>query len=775
MSNSATTLMAAFKSHQSGNLAGAERAYREILATDAANVDARQLLGAVLVQSGKAAEAIPHLQQVVAARPGIPEFRVNLGSALSRQQRLSEAAEQYRAAIRIKADYTEAHRNLGSVLLKQTLFDEAIAPLRATIDLGGGNFEAHLNLGYALLRSDPPAESQAAEQFRECLKEQPDNVRALKGLGQSLLNLDPPPDEAIDCWQRLIELEPDSAACHNNLATLLKNLKRFNEAEAACRRALELAPDLFPARCNLGISLAARGEFAEARDCLSEAVSLHVTDEALSEEADLRRTACLALVQLSSIAKILGDQQQADEYVERALAIDSNDAESHMMRGFLHLARGDFRKGWPDYEWRKRGKHAPREFPVPLWDGSSQPAATILLHAEQGLGDTIHFIRYAKLVKERVGRVIFLCHRPIVRLIESCADVDVVVADGDSLPQFDLHAPLLSLPAIFETTVDSIPRRVPYLAAAGPLANSWQARLSPGTFNIGICWQGNSDFANDRYRSVPLRHFAPLAQLDDVKLFSLQKGEGVEQLDEIDFDVTVFPDLDTESGAFMDTAAVMTHLDLVVTSDTATAHLAGALGVPVWIATSFIPEWRWGDEGDECPWYPTARLFRARSLDDWDAVFARISDAVGDLREMSGTTDSTTGRTGGAIEVPVSSGELLDKITILEIKAERISCSEKLKNVTHELERLSDAWQKNVRSTEELQSLRSQLRAVNETLWDIEDAIRECERSGNFGSGFVSLARAVYINNDERAAIKKQVNLILGSELVEEKSYADYT
>jgi hypothetical protein len=253
-----------------------------------------------------------------------------------------------------------------------------------------------------------------------------------------------------------------------------------------------------------------------------------------------------------------------------------------------------------------------------------------LLHAEQGLGDTIHFIRYAPLVQARGGKVVVECQRPLLQLLGRCAGIDKLIGQGTALPGFDVHAPLLSLPFLFRTTLATIPATVPYVFAEPVLVEAWRRELAPiGSFKIGISWQGNPQHAWDRVRSIPLSQFAPLAGLPGVHLFSLQKGPGSEQVPNAAFPITDLAGrLDEQSGPFMDTAAVMKNLDLIITADTALAHLAGALGVPVWIPLHFPPDWRWLLERDDSPWYPTVRLFRQQRRGDWQGAFERIVEAL---------------------------------------------------------------------------------------------------------------------------------------------------
>jgi hypothetical protein len=301
-----------------------------------------------------------------------------------------------------------------------------------------------------------------------------------------------------------------------------------------------------------------------------------------------------------------------------------------MNRAVIWLLHGDYERGWPEYEWRWRGKpFVPRGFKQPEWDGSPLSGRTILVHAEQGFGDTLHFIRYVENLAQRGGQVLFECPKALHPLLAKVQGIDQLVVSGGPFPAFDVHVPLLSLPLRLGMLDPKDWPWHPYLEADPALIEKWRAELgSRGGFQVGITWQGNPQHPKDRQRSIPLMRFAPLAKIPGVRLISLQKGFGSEQLETLDFAGDIEPlaqRLDVAGGAFMDTAAVLKTIDLLVTPDTALAHLAGALGAPVWLALSAIPDWRWQLEGEETPWYPTMRLFRQQREGDWDEVFQRVA------------------------------------------------------------------------------------------------------------------------------------------------------
>ena len=316
------------------------------------------------------------------------------------------------------------------------------------------------------------------------------------------------------------------------------------------------------------------------------------------------------------------------------LAPEYDDARGNRARVFLTL--GQFDLGWEEFEGRVRDRNAARPgHSRPLWMGEPLTGRTILLHVEQGLGDTIQFMRYIAQVKQCGGRVLFLCPQPLVRLAATCPGIDVVVPHGDRLPEFDVHSPLMRLMRFFSKTVDAIPAPIPYLQADPIRVARWRERLAGGqALRVGIAWQGNPKHKQDRDRSFPLAHFERLVAIEGVRLFSLQKGFGIEQIRELADRLPLVDlggELDPNSLVIQDTPAVMMSLDLVITSDSMLAHLAGALGIPVWIALRFSSDWRWLLDRDDSPWYPTARLFRQTKRGRWDLVFDRIAQAMEEL------------------------------------------------------------------------------------------------------------------------------------------------
>jgi hypothetical protein len=384
---------------------------------------------------------------------------------------------------------------------------------------------------------------------------------------------------------------------------------------------LIVKPNVAAFHNNLGFSYSALGRFDEA---------MHHFREALRLQPDF----AMAFNNMGKVAREQAQVAEAMGYYDQALALQPDYVEAHFNRAELRLLMGDFEQGWHEYEWRWQlpqvgGRATPR------WGGSALAGKTIVLHAEQGLGDTIHFIRYAPLLKERGAKVIIHCQHTLLRLLESAPCVDGRVAWHTTLPPFDVQEHLLDVPGVFGTNLTTIPSEVPYLSADHQLTASWRQKLqacAKSEFLIGIAWKGSAKNQSDRKRSVPLACFEALAKVPGVRLISLQKGPGTEQIGEVagSFNVQdLGSDLDEAAGGFMDSAAVLMSLDLVISCDTAAVHLAGALGIPCWVALPLSPDWRWLLEREDSPWYPSLRLFRQERVGEWDDVMRRMAEEVG--------------------------------------------------------------------------------------------------------------------------------------------------
>ncbi len=629
-------LAAAIEHHRGGRWQEAEQLYRRILEADPRHVDAWHLLGVLACQAGKHQDGVASIRRALELKPDFAEAHNNLGNALRELGRLDEAINCYRRALQFKPDYADAHNNqvvawhrLAELAWQAGKHEEAVECLQRVLRLRPDFAAAHCNLGL-LLRSQGKVD-EAIACYRRALQLTPDNAEAHNNLGNALRDQGRR-DEAVVCYRQALRLKPDYAEAHNNLGTALRDQGQPDEAVACYRRALQLNPDYFDAHSNLGTAFQQQGDFDEAVACYRRALRL---------KPDFAE----AHYNLGTALKGLGKLDEAGACFDRALRSNADHADAHWNRALTWLLLGNFAQGWPEYEWRWRCKGAgpcPR-FPQPLWDGSPLAGRTIYLHPEQGLGDTLQFIRYAPLVKQRGGRTIVGCHETLLSLLKSCPGIDELIPQGSALPPFDVHAPLLSLPRLLGTTPETIPGKVPYLAAPPDLAARRRQEMAHvDGLKVGICWQGNPQHTGDRWRSVRLEQLAPLAAVPGVRLFSLQKGAGAEQLDTVRqrWGIT---DVGRECASWAETAAAVSALDLVVTVDTAVAHLAGALGQPAWVLLPFAPDWRWLLGREDSPWYPSLRLFRQRRRGDWDEVIARLAAALA-ASKQAGSAVAARGR-----------------------------------------------------------------------------------------------------------------------------------
>lgn len=423
---------------------------------------------------------------------------------------------------------------------------------------------------------------EAVSLYRQILRDDPENADALHLLGV-IASESGERAMAVSLIERALTLAPAMCAAWNNLGGVLFEQGRLDEAGLRCLHALRLEPRFTEAWYNLGNIRQEQRRFDEALECYG-----------------------------------------------RALAIDPDHARARWNRGLLYLLLGDYEKGWEDYEWRWRNPELPTpeaDYPRPVWDGSDLGGAPIFLYAEQGMGDAIQFARYVPLVQERGGKVILGCERPLARLLARIPGIQAIVTPGSAIPPFACHASLLSLPRILRTRLDTVPAHVPYLDGDDALARAWAERLAaaPG-LRVGVAWRGNPAQKVNGVRSCPPSLLAGLAEVPNVSLFSLQKepdAEGVPR---------GFHDLAADLTDYAETAACIASLDLVISVCTSVAHVAGALGRPLWVMLAYNADWRWLRDRKDSPWYPTARLFRQNERGDWPGVLDRVAR---ELRHMA--------------------------------------------------------------------------------------------------------------------------------------------
>jgi len=575
-------------------------------------VEALRERGMALHRAGELAEAERVYTEVLRQDPADWRVHLNLGGARLALRRLPAALSSFEAALALQPDCVEAHHGRGMTLMHLKRLEEALSSFEAALALAPQSAELLNSRGNALRRLQRLPEALAS--YEGALRLEPQLPAAHNNRGLVLQALGALP-EAAASYQRALTLEPRLAETHNNLATVQCELGQPGAALESCSRALELQPGLRGVHGNLGNAL---------RDLDRPGEALIEYERALLEAPDAAASHCQRGNALLDLERLT----EAIESYDRALGLDPDYAQAQFNKSVCLLLGGDFVHGLPLYESRKRLKDAAAPpLPAPVWDGTQELAGrTLLVYADHGLGDTLQFCRYASLLEGRGAGVVLRVQPQLTALLASLgAGIRLIGADEES-PQCDYQCALLSLPLAFGTTLSSVPAAVPYLAAEPRRVAHWRERLGPGGFKVGIAWQG-SRRRIDVGRSVPLAMFGALAQVPGVRLISLQKGAGVEQLQR---DSSAIPlelageEFDAGPQAFLDSAALIEHLDLLITCDTALAHLAGALGRPVWVALKFVPEWRWLLERTDSPWYPGMRLFRQPRHGDWEGAFATI-------------------------------------------------------------------------------------------------------------------------------------------------------
>jgi tetratricopeptide (TPR) repeat protein len=568
--------------HRAGLLAEAEQLYRRVLEHRPGSFDCQHLLGVISYQRGNCLEAVRQIDAALKINSRVADAHLNRGNALLRLKRFDEALASYDKAIALKGDRDPALLNCrGSVLRNLGRLDEALADLDAAIALRPNLVEAFNNRANVLKDLERP--EAALEDYARAIALRPDNADSFNNRGNLHKQL-AQHDQALLDYEKAIALKPDYAEACYNYGTTLFELDRFDPALMQLSRAIELKPDYAEAFYNRGTTL----------------MALRRIDDALADFA-------------------------------KAIALKPDYPEAAWNRGFCNLLAGRWRAGWPDYERRWQADQTPSHWHVygrPQWTGREDIAGKkLLLHSEQGYGDTLMALRFVRPVVE-MGAHVVLDAPPALRPLLEQIDGPTLTRPGEPAPEFDLYCPLMSLPRALDVTLETVRADVPYLAAPAAHLEKWRGRLpNPAGLKVGINWAGNPTFRHDRSRSIGLSRMLPLLARSDMQFFALQKdlrdgdGELLASHPEIEA-------LGQDIESFADSAAIISLMDLVISSDTSVVHLAGALGKPTWILLPFVPDWRWLLDRNDSPWYPTARLFRQTKLGDWSGVVERVSSEL---------------------------------------------------------------------------------------------------------------------------------------------------
>jgi tetratricopeptide (TPR) repeat protein len=617
------------------------------------------MLGLLALRRADTAEAARLLRDAIRHAPDHAGAQYDLGNLLKADGQLEQAADCYRCALRARPDYVEAHNNLGNVLKDLKQYARAEACFRRALRIAETVPELHNNLGLSLARQNKQTEAEAS--FRTALQLRPDFVEAMENLALTLRDQDVGDSkqagdskdqaraaarqarllQAEHLLRNALRLRPDAAALHKHLGTVLRDLGQKQDAVPCFHEALRLDPACLETHFNLGNVLRDLGELEEALRWFQAGVALSpdfpeghndlanaLRDLARFEEAEahyreairLRPDFAGAHEHLGNVLRDLGRLAEAEANAREACRLDPAKSSARFNLGVTLLLGGQYEEGWRAFEARFATFNFLRTLDRPRWNGEPLNGRTLLLHAEQGFGDTIQMCRYLPGVAALGGRVILEVPGPLLPLLADLPGVEQTVRNGDTLPPFDLQCPLMSLPHV----LTGIPAKVPYLAADPSRVASWRARVAPlPGLRVGLAWAGNAAYPNDRRRSTTLSKLTRLADIGGVSFVSLQKGEAAAQCAGWPARIPLHDWTDSLQD-FADTAALVEALDLVIGVDTAIVHLAGALGRPVWLMNRYDTCWRWLLGREDSPWYPTLRQFRQRSSGDWDSVVDQL-------------------------------------------------------------------------------------------------------------------------------------------------------
>ena len=642
--------------HLQSNFLAAQSIYEQVLKVQPNNFDGNKLLGALLVQTEKYSEAVSYLSKAIKINPKIAACYNNRGFAFKQLERTEESLEDYAKAIKLNENYAEAYYNRGATLEASLLFDQAISDYVKAIEIKPDYVDSYNNLGNVL--KELKRFDEALLCYDAAIKINPavaeiycNRGTALKELGRL--------DEALLDYEKAINHKLDFAQAYYNRGNALKELQRFNDAMSDYNKAIEIKPDYAESYNNLGNVLKELKRFDEAIFHYEKAISIK------SDYAESYSNCGLVLQQIKRLddallyckkavlikpqdadlhinyGNALQENRQFDEALfsyEKALVLRPEYPEAHWNLSLHNLLVGNLNAGWKGYEWRWKCKKMLKNIPVrnfsqPLWLGAQSPKdKTILLYAEQGLGDTIQFCRYVPLVAQLGAKIVLEIQAPLVKLLSHSEGVGQVFTQGDQLPEFDFQCPLLSLPLVFRTEIDSIPQAV-HIHLDEMKLKYWQAQLGTRkTMRVGIVWSGNPSHKNDHNRSMALSDLIPFLP-SECEIFSLQK-----EIRDHDREVlTKNPKIRHFGNVlqdFTDTAVLCQLMDLIISVDTSIVHLAGSIGKRTWVLVPYDPDWRWLLERSDSPWYPSAELFRQEEHGNWNSPLRKIKTRLEEMLEF---------------------------------------------------------------------------------------------------------------------------------------------
>lgn len=601
--------------HRAGRFAQAEVCYREVLKSNPDDPDILHLLGLVCYQTRRFDLAVDFIGAAIARSDKSAVFHASLGGARLQLGQFELALASLDRALAIDPVCEDALKYRFHALWELKRSDEAFAVYQTALQIKPD--DVVLLEAYAVALQEHGESRRALEIFDRLLGLAPGKASVLHGRGNAFF-VGKQYDAALYCFEAALAIEPGLVSAEHNRGAALLELRQLEKAEEVFRRAIKDSPRSVILLNNYGNVLLGMGKLEAAAASYQRA--LEVQPDHLQ-----------ALNNLGNVQRDLGLFDEALSNFRKAIAIRPDFADAHWNEGLIHLLRGDLGPGWVKSEWRwkcNRLDIVRREFKQPQWMGEEIAGKTVLLHNEQGLGDAIQFSRYAPMVAALGGRVILQVPKVLIALLSTLGDDIQYVADGAPLPEFDLQSSLTSLPMAFRTELATVPAATSYLKPAAD-AHARDFGLDPERLKVGLVWSGNPRHANDHNRSMALAQLEPLFDLP-VQFVSLMNEVRPSDRQVLEKEARVM-DLAPSLKTFSDTAALVSQLDLVISVDTSVAHLAGALGTPVWILLPLVPDWRWMLGREDTPWYPTARLFRQSAPRDWAGVVTRLRAALQDF------------------------------------------------------------------------------------------------------------------------------------------------
>jgi len=597
---------------QSGKIDEASRLFSEVLRADNKQADALHLLGIIKSIKGKQKEATRLIKKAIKLNPTAGVYHRNLGLILESMDRAEDAIKALKTAIRINSKDIKSYCELGVIYSKSNNIKKAIEAYKGVINIDRNNSQIYYNLG-VLLEKDRRI-SEAVNSYKRAISLSPKDKDSYNNLGNIIKgqgNL----DEAIVLYNKAIEIDPRHIEAHNGLGSVLEEKGNFDEAISAYKKAIEVSAEHIAAYNGLGNCLKEKGDLDKAMSIYYKSIKINPINIG-------------AYNGIGNILMRTGEHKKAIRYYNKALSIDDTIPISHWNLSLALLKDGNFVDGWREYEWRWKRKDfgvMSKNIARKLWRGEPISGKRLFLFPEQGNGDTIQFIRYVIDILENNKNVYILveCQQSLFELLLTFSGNINLYIKGDVIPDFDVCAPLMSLPYILKSTVSSIPSHIPYLFS-GP--NKINFECSRSKINIGIVWAGAAQHKNDKNRSIQLSYFIDIASLDNVRLFSLQIGDRSADLEQVGNDLIT--DMSEQIDTYADTAAIIEKLDLVISVDTSVAHLAGAMGKAIWLLLPFAADFRWMTDRDDTPWYNSMRLFRQKTIGNWGDVFNEVKKSI---------------------------------------------------------------------------------------------------------------------------------------------------